>query len=128
MEMEKVARRFRAQCSTELAGAKRRTRYSEWLQLLGREHIALADRAGKTHQEIATSLGIDVRTVHIWRQRHPAPALARQTPRVVPITVVDDSVPVAGRLAGSVVIHGPCGVRVEGLDTAGLADLLRALA
>ncbi len=63
--------------------------------------------------ELAAALGLPVLTLTRWASRERT-ALFR------PVSVVD--------ARSAVVVHGPRGLRIEGLDAAGLAELLRRLA
>lgn len=66
---------------------------------------------------VLRELGMRRETLAGW----VAPPAPKETPRFVPVTVVETP-------AGRLVVHGPGGVRVEGLDVAGVAELLRRLA
>lgn len=72
---------------------------------------------GVAAKEAARELGISLWTVLRWTRAAPqAHAFER-------VTIVDASQP-----RGAIVVYGPSGLRVEGLDLAGVAELLRRLA
>ena len=75
---------------------------------------ALRAGQGAAHHTIARELGIADRTLARWS--------AEAAVRFVPVEVV-----VAAAPQPSLVVHGPCGLRIEGLDGAQLAALLRSL-
>jgi hypothetical protein len=67
--------------------------------------------------EVTRELAVRRDTLLAWA----GPTVAAAKPRFVPVAVVEER-------AGRIVVHGPHGVRVEGLDLAGVAELLRRLA
>jgi transposase-like protein len=109
-------RQLRARVRTHQAGrAARAIRYPEALR---REIVALLDDAREGRGAVASvarTLGVPARTLGLWRRR------ARRRPfrRVM----------VAGpTLPAAPVLVTPHGVRVDGLDLAGVVTVLRALA
>ncbi|MGC4114802.1 MAG: hypothetical protein QM765_49325 [Myxococcales bacterium] len=74
---------------------------------------------GESAQAAADRLGLGALTLGRWSRRERA--------LLAPVVVEDEpvaAVPVPSRL----VVHGPRGLRIEGLDVAELAELLRRLA
>ena len=64
---------------------------------------------GATNLAVARELGVSAPTI--------SRALARQSRMFVPVRVVPEA-------AAPVIVRGPCGVVIEGLDVAGVAKLL----
>lgn len=92
-------------------------RYPAELQRRGAEYLRVRRAAGAPLSAVLRELGMRRETLAGWG----APPAPKETPRFVPVTVVETP-------AGRLVVHGPGGVRVEGLDLAGVAELLRRLA
>lgn len=92
-------------------------RYPAELRRRGAEYLRARQAAGAPLSAILRELGMRRETLAGWA----APAVPEARPRFVPVTVMEAP-------AGRIVVHGPGGVRVEGLDVAGVADLLRRLA
>jgi hypothetical protein len=92
-------------------------RYPEELRRRGAAYLRARQAAGAPLSAILRELGVRRETLAGWA----APAAGKTRPRFVPVTVMEAP-------AGRIVVHGPGGVRVEGLDLAGVADLLRRLA
>jgi hypothetical protein len=65
-----------------------------------------------SRKRLAAALGVHPDTLRHWLATSAA---------LVPVSVIRDH-------AATLTVHGPCGVRVEGLDVDSLAELLRALA
>ncbi len=70
--------------------------------------------SGESSMQVARALGLPYRTIDRWRRQE------RPTFRAVVVSDSDAS-------RGGLVLHGPLGLRVEGLDVDSLADLLRRL-
>lgn len=103
----------------ELAGMERRGRGHRYPPELRTRVLAYAatQRAdGVTPKEVGDELGMDWRTVKRWIEKEHVPGFEQ-------VIVHDDAQKPAGRL----VVHGPGGVRIEGLDLDTLAELLRKL-
>lgn len=66
---------------------------------------------GRTTASIARALGLTAATLTTWSAARPS---------FVPVTVMSE-------LSGGIVVRGPCGLVIEGLDIDGLGRLLRAL-
>lgn len=119
MEFEKAAAEFRT--AVRRAGPRGAgRRYPPAVRQLAVEYFRRRRAAGTTLASISRELGVKRHTLVGWTA---APEVAAATPSFVPVHVVTDA------LEGSrIVVHAPGGVRVEGLDVAGVADLLRRLA
>lgn len=76
----------------------------------------VADAGRLSRQQLRRELGISNKTLAKWLpQRAPIPQL-------IPVEVA------AQPICASLVVHGPAGLRIEGLDLDGLVELLRRLA
>ena len=73
---------------------------------------------GRSVREISRVLGLRERTLTRWMRQKPS--------RVRPVTVIA-SVPTGTSPAGSLRLFTPSGCRIEGLDVATAAALVRAL-
>jgi hypothetical protein len=70
--------------------------------------------AGATVEEVSAALGIPWQTLQRWSFDTVESAFK-------PVELVEEA-------PSGLVVHGPCGLRVEGLDVTTLASLLRMLA
>jgi len=118
--MEKLAAKFRAEVAQQLGGRRPSGRcYGPRLRRLAlacaREGVAV----GLTRTEIAAHLGVHGETLRGWL--HDDGLTNAPTTALVPIRLVSE------RTAVAPTVHGPCGLRIEGLDVSALAELLRAL-
>lgn len=96
-------------------------RYPEELKRDALGYVAERRKVGRGLRTASAELGIPERSLHMWSS---APR-SSSTPSFIAMTLADVPEP---RPAGGIVVHAPGGVRVEGLDVASLADLLRRLA
>jgi len=96
-------------------------RYPEALKREVLAYLAERRKAGRGHATVAVELGIPERSIKLWSEA-PRPSGA---PTFVAMTLGPAA---SDAPAPRIVVHGPAGVRVEGLDVATLADLLRRLA
>jgi len=74
-------------------------------------------RQGATLLTIGDELGVSWRTLGRWLSGR------KQVRKFQPVQLVAPAEPVKRE----VVVHGPCGVRIEGLDVEGVAQLVRRL-
>ena len=84
-----------------------------------REVVAAVERArasGMTYGAISTTLGVDLDALHRWRWTERS-----ERPAMVAVRVQQ---PVR---AVSLVVHGPRGLRIEGLTVGELAELVQRL-
>jgi len=91
-------------------------RYPPDLRRRGAEYLRARQAAGAPLSAVVRELGVRRETLAGWA----APAEAETSPRFVPVSVIEEP--------SRIVVRGPGGVRIEGLDVAGVADLLRRLA
>jgi hypothetical protein len=91
-------------------------RYPAEVRQRGAAYLAARKAAGAPMSAVLRELGLRRDTLVRWI----GPGEPKARPRFVPVAVVEEP--------AGIVVHGPCGVRVEGLDIAGVAELLRRLA
>lgn len=102
-------------------GARRQGRHlDEALRRAIVEHAVKCHEAGITWAHVAKGVGITEWTLSLWRKAYP------QTQRAtfLPVAVVDSP----QRLQTPLVVHGPAGLRIEGLELDGVVELIRRLA
>ena len=76
-------------------------------------------REGATLVEVATELGMPAQTLSRWLGEK------RTTKRFDRVEVVATASAVAALAASPVIVHGPRGLRIEGLELAAVAELVR---
>lgn len=88
---------------------------------------------GQTTPSLCREIGLSSTTLRRWTAtlavgapREPAPR--EPAPSFVALTLPAPRAPVAPRVAAALHVVGPHGLRIEGLDVAALAELLRRLA
>lgn len=103
-----------AELRKQVLARSERSRFS--LELASRicAHVAVRRAAGATMQQLASELGVALDTLYRWRREQPRGAALRR------VEIVGER--------HALTVHGPCGVRIEGLDLDGVAALLRKLA
>ena len=113
--LEKQTKELRRE--VDRLGARRRgRRLPDALQRAIVEHAAKCHEAGISWAHVARGVGITEWTLSQWRKLHPHRAM------LVPVTVVQAPPP---RL--QLVVHGPAGLRIEGLELDGVVELIRRL-
>lgn len=111
------AREFRA--ALEALGPRTSsTTYPPELRALALGHVRKRRDEGAAFREIATELGVGKDTLRHWIRPR-----ARRASKVRRVSIAA-ATPAA---ATSVVVHGPAGLRIEGLDVSTIAALLREL-
>jgi transposase-like protein len=121
LHVDELATKFRSGVAALHQRGRRRPGYPSDLKALAKQYTELATDAGRTRQQIARSLGIDPNTVRAWagpRKEKKAPQGMRR------VEVVETAEP---RPKNNLVVRGPNGLTVEGLDINGVVQLLRAL-
>jgi transposase len=115
--LPKGAKEFRAALAA-LGPRAPTTTYAPELRVLGVAYHQERRAEGATLREIASELGVGTETVRNWIQGRPP-----RKPRAVrQVTIAPRRTPTT-----SMVIHGPAGVRIEGVDVATVAALLKEL-
>lgn len=118
MEIEKAAVEFRA--AVRRAGPRGAgRRYPPPLRRIAVEYFERRRAAGATVEAISRELGVKRHTLVAWTSATES----TQAPRFVPVNVVAERT-----TPSTFVVHGPRGIRIEGLDLAGVIALLRGLA
>ena len=115
----------RAELARRIAAAQRRGRRGRVYPTELRRDIEsyLHDRRdeGGSPYDVAPELGISLTTLVRWRsQARREPGL----PHLRPVSVL----PMPPTLGGAMSVHGPRGLRIEGLDFDGVVELFRRLA
>jgi hypothetical protein len=82
------------------------------------EYVAARREQGATEETAAAEINLSALTISRWRRER-----ASSSPRFLPVVIEQPSAEAVRQL----VVHGPCGLRVEGLDIDGLAALVRRL-
>lgn len=103
----------------ELARIERRGRGRAYpAALRDRVAVYLSARraAGVSVPKVGAELGLCVSTLLRWTRARPSPAGFER------VLVVTDTTP-----SSALVVHGPCGLRIEGLQLADVAELVRRL-
>lgn len=122
--MTKTEHQYRKQREQHTGPRGRGHRYPASLRIAALALLRTRQAEGATLAAISRELDIPTKTLSQWIARDPTPPGA--TPGFRPVRIV-------GRAAitdpdQQVIVHGPAGLRIEGLDVATLADLLRSLA
>ena len=97
----------------------RRKKRGAFPSSLQRQLLSYAERRwaeGASTPTVAAEIGVNRHTLAYWRAHQRAGAKLRR------VRVVESETG-----SGEVVVHGPGGVRIEGLDLDGVAELLRRL-
>jgi transposase len=114
------SKREAASLRTELGrlGPRGRGRaYPEAFRVRVIAYVEARRAEGASARDAGAEIGVDWRTLLRWSPRSPPAAFER--------VVVRDDVPAA---SPALIMHGPCGIRIEGLDLASVVELLRRLA
>lgn len=119
--MQERVRRFRALVREKMGERRGRgVRYPEALRV---EAVACAREglaSGASLGEVASRLGIGIPTLSRWLEQGGVVGLRE-------VEVLEPCLPAGGVVSAGVVLVTPSGHRVEGLELAQLAELLRAL-
>jgi transposase len=119
MDCERAAVEFRA--AVRRAGPRGAgKRYPAAAKRMATEYLRQRQKVGAPLSAVARELGVKRHTLLAWVA---GPDRAAQAPGFVPVRVV-----AAGPARAAIVVHGPGGVRIEGLEVADVVALLRALA
>lgn len=124
--MQKLIRRVRRRLSAARRGsAGGRPHYPDELKSEALKAAAALHDAGYAHAAAARELDINPATLTNW-QRRAEEDDGSEAATMLPVEMIpgEQSVTVE---PPQIVVHGPAGVRVEGLDLADVAELLRRL-
>lgn len=116
---KRAAAKIRAGVATLGARGQGR-RYPEALKREVVAYLTARRKAGRGLKTASVELGIPERSIKLWSST-PRPS---GKPAFVPMVV---TAPAAERTTPEIVVHGPGGIRIEGLDLAALAELVRRL-
>lgn len=113
---------------SRVAGTGRGRRYPRRLQRRVVKYYRLRSSQGLSDGEIAAELGIPSKTIVRWHEHTPLPGrLALQAPAFEPVHIVQPTAAVANTARGPIVVRGPAGLCIEGLDLESLTELVRRL-
>ena len=119
MDMKK-AEEFR-EAVRKQAGGGPRNRYTEKLREQAVRYLEVRQEQGASEVTAAQELGLAVKSLRKW-----ATAAGEVPEGFRRVEVVQEQAPVE-RVSPALVVHGPGGMRIEGLDVESLALLLRRL-
>lgn len=123
MDQSDPTSKLRAALS-RVRGHGRGRRYSKRLQRRVVEHYRMRTLEGLSNRQIAAELGIPWETIHRWnKELADSSIVPTQSPTFTPVEVLDSAPPVRSTL----VVRGPAGLYIEGLDVDALAELVRRL-
>ena len=122
MDIAKRAEGFR-EAVAKLGHRGRTTPYPKKLRGEAVEYARERREQGATWKLVARELGIGIDSLMNWA-RAAGSSAGKPEFRQVALTQAEVAVSATG---SALVVHGPGGVRVEGLDVASLAELLRRL-
>ena len=118
MDLERALLEFRA--AARRAGPRGAgRRYPSTLRRAGAEYFRRRRAAGASVATVARDLGVRRQTLLAWAAEPEGETRAA----FVPVTVVPDAAALS-----RIVVYGPGGLRVEGLDVAGVIAVLSGLA
>ncbi len=124
MELNETAEKLRAQAQARsVRGA--RWRFDDTFREQVVAYVRARQEEGGTQEEAARELGLSAWTMSRWsRQRKPKQQGVAGGGDFHPVAVKREE----RASAGGLVVHGPGGMRVEGLTLGQVAELLRGLA
>lgn len=124
--MEKSVRRIRKQLEAARQRSAGRTQYPRELKAEVVVAAAALQDGGSSRQAASRKLGLNPVTLADWQRKVSTVDSEGPDASMLPVAVVSEREVLHN--AQQPVVHGPLGVRVEGLDVEGVADLLRRLA
>jgi hypothetical protein len=123
MDLKETAARLKAQAE-EQSGRGTRWRFDDAFRAEVVAYVRARQQEGGTQEEAARELGLSAWTMSRWsRQRKPKQQSEASGGDFHPVAVKRE----AQASAGALVVHGPGGMRVEGLTLKQVALLLREL-
>ncbi len=117
MKSEQQARQLREALGRADRSGTRRP-YPEALRAAAIEYQREREREGASVREVAAELGVSEASLARWSRRREEPPAAFRA-----IEVVAEP----AHMPGTLVVHGPRGLRIEGLSVEGLARLIERL-
>lgn len=121
MELQARVAKLKAELARR-AGAGTRGRFTDALRAETLAVLAARKAEGASQDTVAEELGISGWTLSRWKQQA---ARSGVVATFRPVRVVREVRPVAS--PGALTVHGPAGLRVEGLTVEWVAALVRAL-
>jgi transposase len=123
MDMREQAEKFRRQV-LERGGVGPRTRYTAEQRQEAVAYVRARQQQGASIEEAARELGMSSWTLSRWGS---AARRAQQEPARAALVPVEVKPARSAARGGALVVHGPGGVRVEGLSVEDAVALLRGL-
>lgn len=121
MDVEQLRVEFR-KAVAEAGERGRTTAYPLELRAIAVAYVEARTAQGVNGMAACRELGIGRDTFLRWRRSLATPPRPEDLPSFRPVEIA------APAAATALVVHGPLGLRIEGLDLASLAALLRTLA
>jgi transposase-like protein len=123
MDLKETAEKLRAKAEAQ-SGRGTRWRFDDTFREQVVAYVRARQEEGGTQEEAARELGLSAWTMSRWsRQRKPKQQSAASGGDFHPVAVKRE----AQASEGALVVHGPGGMRVEGLTLKQVALLLREL-
>lgn len=123
MDLKETAARLKAQAEAQ-SGRGTRWRFDDTFRAQVVAYVRARQEEGGTQEEAARELGLSAWTMSRWsRQRKPTQHREGSGADFHPVAVKRE----VQASAGALVVHGPGGMRVEGLTLKQVAALLREL-
>jgi transposase len=107
-------------------GDRRRTRYPEALRRSAASYLKRRQEDGSNLVAVAQELGVDCSTLQRWSEQCLGEAMEESSRGMVPVVLRAEAV-APEKTKATVVVHGPRGLRVEGLSVVQIAQLMEAL-
>ncbi len=123
--MDKEAKAFRREVHRQLGRRGPGLRYSAELRDRAIAYLAKAKSRGDSIATAATDLDLPVNTLSRWAARSNGAASERPEPAFQEIRIED---PIPRSESDDLVVTGPGGIEVRGLDLGGVVALMKALA
>jgi hypothetical protein len=118
--------RLRAALS-RVVGVGRGRRYPKRLQERVVEYYRLRSSEGLSDGHIAAEVGIPWKTIQRWCEQIPQATNPTHSPAFQPVHIVEATAEPLPAARGALVVRGPAGLCIEGLDVDTLAELVRRL-
>jgi hypothetical protein len=102
-------------------------RYPKRLQRRVVEYYRLRSSQGLSDAEIAAEVGIPWKTIQRWCEQSPASTPETDSSAFEPVQIVETVASPLPASRSTLVVRGPAGLCIEGLDLDSLAELVRRL-
>jgi hypothetical protein len=112
---------------SRVTGAGTGRRYPKRVQKRVVEYYRLRSSQGLSDGEIAAEVGIPSKTIQRWHEQTPEATSQTQSPAFEPVQIAEPVASAMHAYRGTLVVRGPAGLCIEGLDLDTLAELVRRL-